>query len=204
AHEAATRRHGVGTEAFARRVEADERVRRRAGDPDIARLTVRVERVGLLGVAVTRWPGDPGRERVDLPALDRGIEAAEDARAVARHPEDAVRTGAQTARSVERRLPHDDGAGRRVEAPDPLSEELREPYLPVGRDVAAVGHREGEPDLGGIARRERVVGELGGHRIEACEVVRLGEREPYLAVGVEAERVRIRALVVADPGEGIV
>src|SRR5262249_24139354 len=77
AHEAATRRHGVGAEAFGRRVEADERVRRRSGDPDIARLTVRVERVGLLGVAVARRPGDPRGERVDLPALDRGIEAAE-------------------------------------------------------------------------------------------------------------------------------
>src|SRR5262249_12975924 len=36
AHEAATRRHGVGAEAFARRVEADERVRRGSRAPDIA------------------------------------------------------------------------------------------------------------------------------------------------------------------------
>src|SRR5207249_2422558 len=46
---------------------------------------VRVAVVALLArldVAVARRSGRPGREVVDLPALDRGIEAAEDTRAV--------------------------------------------------------------------------------------------------------------------------
>src|SRR5207247_8045011 len=80
AHEAAARRDRVGAEALARRLEADERVGRRAGDPHVARLSVRIEGVRLLRVAVARRPGRSGREVVDLPALERGIEAAEDTR----------------------------------------------------------------------------------------------------------------------------
>ena len=105
AHEAAARRHRVGAEALARRVEADERVGRRAGDPHVARLPVRIEGVRLLRVAVARRSGRPGREVVDLPALDRGIEAAEDTRAVSRYPDDAVGPDAEAARPVEGRLP---------------------------------------------------------------------------------------------------
>src|SRR5262249_43692176 len=91
AHEAAARRHGIDVELLARRRESVQRVGGRAGDPDVAGLAVHVERVGFLGLAVARRPGHSGREVVDLPALDRGIEAAEDARAVARHPHDIVR-----------------------------------------------------------------------------------------------------------------
>ena len=49
-----------------------------------------------------------------------------------------------------------------------------------------------------------MVGELAARRNEARHVVRLGEREPEVAGGVEAVGVGIRALVVADLGQRVV
>src|SRR5262249_26045624 len=101
AHEAAARRDGEGGETLVLGVEAQERVRGGAGDPDVASLAIRVQGVRLLGVPETRRTRNASREIVYLPALERGIEAPEHPGAVARHPDDAVGAGAEAPRPIE-------------------------------------------------------------------------------------------------------
>ena len=135
---------------------------------------------------------------VHLPGFGARIEAPELAGAVAGHPDDVVRSDTQAARPVEGRTPRLHLARGRVDAADPVPEELRPPDGLVRRDVAAVGHGDRHAADGRIGRRQAVVGELRRRRIEAADVVGLRQRVPDASLRIEAQRVRIRAQVVAD------
>src|SRR4030095_1523871 len=105
---------------------------------------------------------------------------------------------------IEGRLPGRDRTGDRVDAPDALSEQLREPHRTIGGDIAAIGNRAREPDLRGVGGRQAIIRELRGCRVEAGGVVRLRECEPNVPCGIETESMWIRALVITDLRQRIV